>query len=286
MTVKECYSQTFTHILNECNKRNFNFIPEIVYADFEVAIHTALLTVWPQINIKGCRFHQGQNWWRKIQNVGLSSDYKKNTTLGKYLKKFFGLPFLPPNEVENCFTNDLLSIQPDDERLQIFTEYLFNNYIHPDAKFPPRLWSEFKPSTIRTTNACESFHSHFNSISPEGKRRNCIISKEEFVKEKMTEKILKKINFYEFMDDDDNDERFPKSDPTRTVGYFTRDPTHTVGYFTRDPISEQSELWDPTSMGHNAFNDDNHGWVVKGGRGSRDSCDRRLRVSIFSNPAG
>ena len=107
---KECYSQTFTHILNECNKRNFNCIPEIVYADFEVAIHTALLTVWPQINIKSCRFHLGQNWWRKIQNVGLSSDYKKNTTLGKYLENFFGLPFLPPNEVENCFTNDLLSI--------------------------------------------------------------------------------------------------------------------------------------------------------------------------------
>jgi len=34
------------YILNECNKRNFNFIPDIVYADFEVAIHTALFLLF------------------------------------------------------------------------------------------------------------------------------------------------------------------------------------------------------------------------------------------------
>jgi len=30
---KEYSSQTCTHILNECNNRNFNFIPKIVYDD-------------------------------------------------------------------------------------------------------------------------------------------------------------------------------------------------------------------------------------------------------------
>lgn len=41
----KCYLKTFTHVLNKCNKRNFNFISDIVYADFEVSIHTALLTI-------------------------------------------------------------------------------------------------------------------------------------------------------------------------------------------------------------------------------------------------
>jgi len=35
--------------------------------------------------------------------------------------------------------------------------------------------------------------------SPEAKRRNCIISKENFIYEKMTEKILGKFNCYEFV---------------------------------------------------------------------------------------
>lgn len=43
----ECYLKTFTHVLNECNTRSFNFLSDIVYTDFEVSIHTALLTIWP-----------------------------------------------------------------------------------------------------------------------------------------------------------------------------------------------------------------------------------------------
>lgn len=35
--------------------------------------------------------------------------------------------------------------------------------------------------------------------SPKGRRRNCIISKENFLKEKITEKILGTINCYEFV---------------------------------------------------------------------------------------
>lgn len=34
--------------------------------------------------------------------------------------------------------------------------------------------------------------------SPEGKKENCMISKEDIVKEKMIEKILRKINCFEF----------------------------------------------------------------------------------------
>lgn len=44
----ECYSQTFTHIFNKFHKQNLNFIHKIVYGDFEVAIHTTLITVLPQ----------------------------------------------------------------------------------------------------------------------------------------------------------------------------------------------------------------------------------------------
>jgi hypothetical protein len=33
-----------------------------VYADFEKAIHSAASFIWPESDIKGCRFHLGQSW--------------------------------------------------------------------------------------------------------------------------------------------------------------------------------------------------------------------------------
>jgi len=101
------------------------------------AIHLGALSTWPEINIKGCRFHIAQSWWRKIQTLGLSNEYKQDSEQGKYLKYFFGLAFLKPEEVVDCFIVDLMSIQPNDQRIQEFTDYILNNYIDSEAIPPP-----------------------------------------------------------------------------------------------------------------------------------------------------
>jgi len=80
------------------------------------------------------------------------------------LKLFFGLSFLKPNEVNNCFYEDLMAIKPNDERVDNFLNYFEKNYILLESKFQPSLWAEFSNSLMRTTNACESFHSKLNSI--------------------------------------------------------------------------------------------------------------------------
>jgi hypothetical protein len=35
---------------------------------------------------------------------------------------FFGLPFLKPDKVEDCFTDDILSILPENEKVQKFSD--------------------------------------------------------------------------------------------------------------------------------------------------------------------
>jgi hypothetical protein len=77
--------------------------------------------------------------------LGLSSQYKENNSeVGKWLKRCFGLHFLKPFDVEDSFTEDIMPECPD-PRCEKFADYLVENYVTVDSKFPPEKW------------ACESF---------------------------------------------------------------------------------------------------------------------------------
>ena len=161
---KLIYEDALTNLLLKMNELNLNLSPKIIYADFELAIHSALLVVFPNTIRKGCRFHLGQSIWRKIQSVGLCTNLKKKTEIGLFLKLFFGLSFLNPNDVDDCFTNEIMTIQPNDDRIHAFCDYFLETYVMADSLFPPSIWAEFSNSTMRTTNVCESFHSKLNSM--------------------------------------------------------------------------------------------------------------------------
>jgi hypothetical protein len=142
-----------------------NVFPAIVYADFETAIHNAVTTVWPGLEVKSCRLHLGQSWWREMQSLGLSKQYgKKDSEVSRFLKKIFGLSLLPPAEVCDGFALEFLSNLPNDERAEQFCVYLPENYIDADSTFPLPVWSVRTASSLRTINACELFHAHFNAL--------------------------------------------------------------------------------------------------------------------------
>lgn len=124
--------------------------PTSVVVDFETGIHTAMLTLWPHVQLIGCRFHLRQAWYRQIQGFGLQSTYQKSTSDegetvisegGKWLRYVFGLPFLSPHEVHDAFISDLVPIRPQCTALAKFTQYLLNNYINDDARYPPTIWA-------------------------------------------------------------------------------------------------------------------------------------------------
>ena len=71
------YEDVFRHTVSEAAKLGVNVFPATVYADFETAIYNAVTTVWPGLEIKICRFHVGQIWWRKMQSLELSKQYGK-----------------------------------------------------------------------------------------------------------------------------------------------------------------------------------------------------------------
>ena len=72
--------------------------------------------------------------------------------------------FLRPEEVNECFLENLITIQPNGKQIQLFCDYILDTYtsISPDATFPPNIWFEFAATIVRTTNGCESYHSRLN----------------------------------------------------------------------------------------------------------------------------
>jgi hypothetical protein len=68
--------------------------------------------------------------WRKIQQLGLASEYKnEQSPIGTWLKHLFGLIFLPPAEVGDYFAEDFMCEKPENSKLDQFADYLVDNYI-------------------------------------------------------------------------------------------------------------------------------------------------------------
>ena len=55
------YEGVFTHTVSEAAKLGMDVFPKTVYADFETAIHNAVTTVLPRLEVKACRFHLGES---------------------------------------------------------------------------------------------------------------------------------------------------------------------------------------------------------------------------------
>ena len=120
--------------------------------------------MWPDCEVKACHFHLGQCWRRKIQSLGFSKQYgKKDCQVSQFLKKIFGLSFLPPAEFSDSLALEFISNLPNDKRVEQFYNYILENYIDAESTFPPPNWSKYTASSLRTVNVCELFHAHFNA---------------------------------------------------------------------------------------------------------------------------
>ncbi|KAE9536445.1 hypothetical protein AGLY_007234 [Aphis glycines] len=103
----------------------FALLPnKTIKTDFEQAIHNAINAIFPLCKIIGCRFHLSQSWYRKIHNLGLTTDYRSETEIGKWLL-----------EVGESYTDDFMSTIPENHAVQEFSDYLVDNYISDEGLF-------------------------------------------------------------------------------------------------------------------------------------------------------
>lgn len=165
----ECYEKMWNQIRSMARSMlNKDLCPETIILDFEAAAHKSVRVVFPGCIIKGCRFHLGQAWHRKIVELGLKREYeRKDSEKSGWMKLFFSLPFLHYSEVEDAFCY-LISEAPDVAGTPIlkFADYVFDTYISEEAAFPPAIWSAPASDSHdpRTTNAAESYHRHLKDM--------------------------------------------------------------------------------------------------------------------------
>ena len=132
--------------------------------DFEKASINAFTKFFVDADIKLCRFHWAQAIFRKIAELKLKPVYKdSNSETGSWLKQVFGLPLLPPDEVEDAFTYDLMPTVPNERNVEEFCDYLLETYISSDSRYSPEMWARLPVNQVypTTTNGAESFHRHF-----------------------------------------------------------------------------------------------------------------------------
>ena len=63
---------------------------------------------------------------------------------------FFGLAFLPTNDIWDCFV-DLMADAPLNDKCSRFVDYILENYVTVNSKFPPTIWAA-PPDLVRDSS--------------------------------------------------------------------------------------------------------------------------------------
>lgn len=119
-------------------------IPAKIVTHFQIVIQRSRRFIWTDATFVEYRFHLCQSWHRKIQQLGLTSEFKdKKSVVGRYLRTHFRIQFLHLRKHE-IFLNSGSTL----------STIILMRTILPFCK---------DDLLCRTTNNCEPFHSRFNT---------------------------------------------------------------------------------------------------------------------------
>lgn len=151
--------------------------PRKIMLDFELSAINAFARAFPGTEIKGCRFHLNQCWWRGIQRFGLTTNYNTDATFNYNIQLLKALMFVPPRDVLYAYDKLLKTkfFVDNDDLLNDFLDYVERTWLgkkHRNGNIvPPKyeleLWNQHeavKSGDPMTTNVCESWHNRFAKL--------------------------------------------------------------------------------------------------------------------------
>ena len=97
---KSNYKCVFTALLGQLPSEP---AVKIITGDFEYAVWQILRVLLPEVNVSGCSFHINPAVWRKMQELGLQTEYYKNGPTYNFCKRLMVLTFLPVEYIPTQF---------------------------------------------------------------------------------------------------------------------------------------------------------------------------------------
>lgn len=154
---QDTYMRLFTSIKNKVPKWN----PEVISVDFEIAAIQALKCLFPDAKITGCNYHFNQSLWRKVQELGLVTDYNSSEDIRLHVRMCAALAHLPLDKVEDgwlCIQEDA----PDSEKLHEFFDYVVDQWLDNNT-ISVNMWN-CNGNQHRTNNIVEGWNRRLNTV--------------------------------------------------------------------------------------------------------------------------
>ncbi|CAG2238335.1 unnamed protein product [Mytilus edulis] len=120
---------------------------------------SAVKSVFPNADIKGCAFHWGQAVMRKVANLGLKTAYSADKAVNVFIKKVLALPYLPAGHILPAYRQ--LTVPPTASPLLHQLMAYINRAWLQCSVWSVAQWSVYQLS-IRTNNDVEGWHRRFN----------------------------------------------------------------------------------------------------------------------------
>ena len=168
---KETYIDMFQLLQQRCSLSASRF-----QIDFEMATVKAVQQLFPNALVSGCFFHYTQCIWRKVQAIGLASQYNRGmSVVQKVVRRLAGLPLLKLTDVQEGFYSIelLVAILPPDSQIDQLEEqydervkdklnqllvYVKRTWVNETATFPKEIWSRYGVQGPRTNNHVEGWN--------------------------------------------------------------------------------------------------------------------------------
>jgi len=74
---------------------NPRLLSDSISIDFEIATISAIKETFPQVNVHGCYYHLTKNFRKKMEDIGMTSNYNNNANFSVMVKMIISLAFIP-----------------------------------------------------------------------------------------------------------------------------------------------------------------------------------------------
>lgn len=153
---------TYFHMLVAIKESFPSWMPSTVKLDFEVAMISAIRRVLPHTQISGCSFHFSQSVWRKIQTIGLTSEYKENQDVARTVRRCAALVHIPPQHIDDAWLTIMEDAPKDNVKLSEFLDYFVEQWLE-NRTITRNIWNVHE-QRHRTNNAVEGWNSKLNTL--------------------------------------------------------------------------------------------------------------------------